>query len=54
MTVKIWLDVDFRSLDGVEDHFGDALPFDVDQVRLEQCLGGLEPLPADFDDPAVG
>lgn len=46
--------VDVGTLDGVEQQLGDTWLVDVDQVRLEETLGSLEPLAAHADDTAVG
>jgi hypothetical protein len=52
--------IEFRShvhvarLDCVEDQLSDSLTFDVDEVRLEQSLRGLETFASEFDDAAVG
>jgi hypothetical protein len=46
-------DIDIGGLDGVEEEFGDTGLFDVDEVGLEQTLGGFEAFGADADDAAI-
>ena len=46
--------IDIGALDGVEEQFGDTGLVDVDQMRLEETLGGLEALATDADDATVG
>jgi hypothetical protein len=41
-------------LDGVEEEFGDARLFDVDEVRLEEAFGRFETLAADTNYTAIG
>lgn len=45
--------VDVRRLDGVEEQLGHAHSLHVDEVRLEQSLGGFEALAADLNDASV-
>ena len=52
--VQIGADVDVGGLDGVEEEFGDAGLFDVDEVGLEEAFGGFEAFAADADDAPVG
>lgn len=40
-------------LDGVEEKFSHSDPLHVDEVRLEQSLGGLEPLSSHLDHTAI-
>lgn len=54
MLVEISADIDGGGLDGLEEHFGDARLFDVDEVRLEHAFGGEETFGANFDCAAVG
>lgn len=54
MLVQLGPHVNVPGLDGGEDQLRHALPLLVDEVWLEQGLTGLEPLPHDLDDPAVG
>ena len=42
------------NLDCREEKLRDAARLDVDEVRLEECLGGLESLAAHLDGAAVG
>lgn len=46
--------VNVGGLDGVEEELGDTGLLDVDEMRLEETLGGFETLAADADDAAVG
>lgn len=46
--------VDVGGLDGLEQELGDAGLLAVDEVGLEEALGGLEPLAPHADDAAVG
>lgn len=46
--------VDVGGLDGVEEELGNAGLLDVNEMGLEEALGGLKALAADADDAAVG
>ena len=48
MFVQLGPDVDVGALDGGEDQLGHPLALLVDEVRLEQRLTRLEPLPANL------
>lgn len=45
--------VNVSCLDGVEEEFSHSDPLHVDEVRLEQSLGGLEPLSSHLDHTAI-
>lgn len=53
MLVELGSHVHVGALDRVEHELGDSEAFAVGQVRLEQDLGRLEPLAAEFDDSAI-
>ena len=52
--VKTRANVDIGTLNTVEQHLGDTRLVNIDQVWLEETLGGLETLAADTDDTTVG
>ena len=45
--------VDVGRVDGVEEQLGHSDPLHVDQVGLEESLGGLKALPTHLNHPAV-
>ena len=51
--VEVGSQVNVGWLDGVEQQLGHAHTVHVDEMRLEQCLRGSEPLPSHLDHTAV-
>ncbi len=54
MLVELRPHIHLGSLDGTEDELCNTLTLHIDEVGLEESLGGLKPLPTNLDDPTIG